>query len=230
MSSALILLSGGLDSATLLAYAATVYKVDDLLALSIRYNQRHENQEMNSAQKISNYYGVEHFILHLPPSVFWGSESTLLDAKAEMPHMTYEELAKTQGISPTYVPFRNGLFLSLATAFALIRKYDDVLIATHAEDARNWAYPDCTPEFNGAMANAVYIGTYRQVRLVSPFQWMMKKDVVALGLSLKVPYELSWSCYEGGLFPCGTCPTCVERLEAFRANGVEDPLNSRIPF
>lgn len=79
-------------------------------------------------------------------------------------------------------------------------------------------------EFNGAMTNAIYVGTYHKVRLVTPLQWMMKADVVGEGLALKAPFYLTWSCYRGGQAHCGTCPTCIERLEAFRVNGVQDPV------
>jgi 7-cyano-7-deazaguanine synthase len=94
----------------------------------------------------------------------------------------------------------------------------------HAEDARGWAYPDCTPEFIGAMQNAIYVGTYFKVRLIAPFQYMMKHEIIATGLRLGAPYHLTLSCYEGTSPACGRCPTCVSRLEAFRVNGVSDPI------
>jgi 7-cyano-7-deazaguanine synthase len=137
--------------------------------------------------------------------------------------MTYKEIAEVEGPSPTYVPFRNAILLSMATAIALTAGAEEVFIGVHAEDARNWAYPDCTPEFTGAMANAIYVGTYHKVRLVTPFSFWMKREIVALGLALKVPYQLTWTCYEGGKVPCMKCPSCVERAEAFKANGVIDP-------
>jgi 7-cyano-7-deazaguanine synthase len=145
-------------------------------------------------------------------------------------------------VSPTYVPFRNGTMLAAIAAYAQqwVNKFLDTLekdkahfdspedlaaiyYGAHSEDAANWAYPDCTPEFNGAMANAIYIGTYRQIRLVTPLQWLTKEEVVRLGTRLGVPWENTWSCYKGELHHCGVCPTCRSRRQAFTAAGVVDP-------
>ena len=142
----------------------------------------------------------------------------------EMPHATYEELQKAEGPSPTYVPYRNGTFLSLSASHALANECDTIYAGMHSEDAHNWAYPDCTPEFIGAMQNAIYIGTYFKVRLVCPFTYMTKKEIVLLGVTLNVPFNLTMSCYEGRSPACGVCPTCVARLEAFKSLGFEDPL------
>jgi 7-cyano-7-deazaguanine synthase len=94
----------------------------------------------------------------------------------------------------------------------------------HAEDAANWAYPDCTPEFLGAMACAIYIGTYQKVRLVTPFVQAMKVAIVQEGLLLGVPYSLTRSCYAETVVSCGKCPTCLSRLAAFESNDEEDPI------
>jgi 7-cyano-7-deazaguanine synthase len=93
----------------------------------------------------------------------------------------------------------------------------------HAEDARAWAYPDCTPEFIGAMANAIYIGSYQQLRLRTPLEWLTKADIIQLGDRLGVPWEQTWSCYAGGQSHCGTCPTCRARRQGFVRAGVYDP-------
>jgi 7-cyano-7-deazaguanine synthase len=93
----------------------------------------------------------------------------------------------------------------------------------HAEDARDWAYPDCTPEFAGGMANAIYVGTYGGIRLHVPLQSMTKKQIIRRGQELRVPWDLTWSCYKGGDVHCGTCPTCRSRREGFLAAGVPDP-------
>src|SRR5262245_9556666 len=139
-----------------------------------------------------------------------------MDHEAEMPHVTYEELQKAEGPSPTYVPYRNGSFLSLAASGALDMGADTIYAGMHGEDAHNWAYPDCTPEFIGAMQNAIYIGTYYKVRLVCPFTYMTKADIIKLGLDLLAPLHLTMSCYEGRDPACGVCPTCIARLEAFK--------------
>jgi 7-cyano-7-deazaguanine synthase len=227
MTKGVILLSGGLDSSALLAYVlSTRVAAEDLIALSLKYGQKHGGQEIPAAWFICKHYGVrDHRILHVESHLFDGAQSTLVGEMLPNPHMTYQEIAQSDpGPSPTYVPFRNGIFISMATALALSIGAEEIYMGVHAEDARNWAYPDCTPEFTGAMANALYVGTYHKVRLVTPFSWMMKKEIVKLGLDLKVPYELTWTCYEGESAPCLKCPSCIERIEAFRANGAVDPL------
>ncbi|MEE8599015.1 MAG: 7-cyano-7-deazaguanine synthase, partial [Dehalococcoidales bacterium] len=106
---------------------------------------------------------------------------------------------------------------------AIDKEAEAVYIGVHAEDAENWAYPDCTPEFMGGMANAIYIGTYRKIRLYTPLIWMKKYQIVEAGEALDVPWADTWSCYEGLQFHCGVCPTCRARMEAFSNAGVIDP-------
>jgi len=230
MSKIVVLHSGGLDSSTLLGTFLQTTPPSEILTLSILYGQKHD-REVYAAERISEFYHVEHEVFRIPSPVFQvrseeGTPSSLTD-DAEMPHQTYDELSTSVGVSPTYVPFRNGNLISIATSICLAYGGGIVATGVHAEDSRNWAYPDCTPEFIGGMQNAIYVGTYHRVRLVAPFQYMMKSDIVRLGLILKVPYEKTWSCYEGGDSPCGECPTCIERLEAFRVNGATDPVSYR---
>ena len=222
---AVVLLSGGLDSAVCLAMA--LEENDSVIAVNASYGQKHI-KERQSAIAICNYYfdkgrDISLKILNLP-DIFKGAGSTLTDPGLEQPHLTYSELAESQGPSPTVVPFRNANLLSVATTIAVVNKAQLVYAGMHAEDARNWAYPDCTPEFLGSFASAMYIGTYHQVRLMFPLIWMMKCDVVAEGEIRDVPFYLTWSCYAGGEDHCGKCPTCIERLKAFELNGMEDPV------
>jgi len=138
-------------------------------------------------------------------------------------------------MSPTYVPFRNGNLLAQAAAYAdsLVRPLGEagfdgtlatVYAGQHAEDAAGFAYADCTPEFLGAMAAAIYVGTYGHVRLQTLFQHSTKADIIRLGMSLGVPYWMTQSCYRGERPACGACSTCHARLEAFEEAGFEDPL------
>ena len=123
----------------------------------------------------------------------------------------------------TYVPFRNGLFLSSAAAIAVSRDCEEIYYGAHADDAAGNAYPDCSQAFNSAMGRAIYLGSGNMVKVAAPFVGKTKADVVGMGLKLKVPYELTWSCYEGGDKPCGSCGTCIDRKRAFELNGVKDP-------
>ena len=113
--------------------------------------------------------------------------------------------------------------LANAASIAQNSGFDLLYYGAHSEDAKNWAYPDCTPEFNGAMANAKFIGTYQKTRLVTPLQWMLKSEVVSLGAKLNLPFELTWSCYDGKEKHCGICPTCRARKVAFQQAGISDP-------
>lgn len=221
----LVLCSGGMDSAVCLALAAQQGEVE---TLTCNYGQTHQ-REMRAALDLSRYYSaLAHHEVDLP-DIFKGSGSTLVDEGLEHPSMTYADLRLTHGVSPTYVPYRNGNLLSVAAAKAVVRECDAIWFGAHAEDARNWAYPDCTPEWIGAMANAIYVGTYFKIRLHAPLTWLMKSDIVRLGLENDVPFSLTWSCYGNGDMACGTCPTCVERLHAFEVNKWVDPVPYVIP-
>jgi 7-cyano-7-deazaguanine synthase len=220
MSKAVVVLSGGLDSTVCMALARELH--DELYAITFWYGQKHVT-EAQAAGEVAGYYDAEHRFVQLDEKLFSGANSALTD-DVEMPHMSYEELQESHGVSPTYVPFRNANLLSMATAYALTKDADEVWAGMHAEDAHNWAYPDCTPEFLGAMANAIYVGTYHKVRLVTPLMNMTKTEVVRLGLETQAPLELTMSCYEGTRPACGKCPTCVGRREAFASLGISDPI------
>lgn len=221
---ALVLLSGGVDSSTCLALARERFG-SEVLALSLAYGQKHV-RELQAAQAIADYYQVQ--LLHLDlQQIFAHSSCPLLAGSAEsIPHATYAEQLrdKPEGIVATYVPFRNGLFLSTAASIALEYGCDIIYYGPHADDAAGNAYPDCSVAFHEAMAQAINIGSGGQLRLEAPFVTKTKQEIVAEGLRLGVPYELTWSCYEGGEQPCQSCGTCIDREQAFRANGVTDPL------
>ncbi|MDY4920304.1 MAG: 7-cyano-7-deazaguanine synthase QueC [Phascolarctobacterium sp.] len=221
---ALVLLSGGVDSSTCLALAKEKYG-DNVLALSLRYGQKH-SREIESARAIANYYHVQLLEMDLAPIFAHSNCSLLTGSKEEIPHQSYAEQLKTSAGQPvtTYVPFRNGLFLATAASLALEYECDVIYYGPHADDAAGNAYPDCSQEFNDAINRAIYLGSGQKVQLVAPFVDKNKKDIVAEGLRLGVPYHLTWSCYEGAAEPCHTCGTCRDREAAFVANGVVDPL------
>lgn len=222
---ALVLFSGGVDSTTCLALAVEKYGAENVLALSVRYGQKHE-KEIEAAAAIRDHYGVAWKTLDLTP-VFASSDCSLLAGSGrQIPKETYaEQLAEADGKPvSTYVPFRNGLFLSSAASVALSEGCEVIYYGAHSDDAAGNAYPDCTDEFNEAIGRAIFLGSGGQVRVEAPFVKMNKAAVVREGLRLGVPYALTWSCYEGGKKPCGVCGTCRDRIAAFRANGIEDPL------
>lgn len=225
MKNALVLTSGGVDSTTALAIAIDKYGKDHVLALSISYGQKH-SKEIEAAKAVARHYGVEQLFLDLGLIFQYSNCSLLQQSTEDIPEESYaEQIEKTGGETPvsTYVPFRNGLFLSAAASIALSRDCEVIYYGAHADDAAGFAYPDCSPVFNNAMNTAIYEGSGHELRIEAPFVNKNKSDIVALGLQLNVPYELTWSCYEGGNKPCGKCGTCIDRAAAFAANGVTDP-------
>jgi 7-cyano-7-deazaguanine synthase len=231
-----VLLSGGIDSTTCLAIANAFHDKHGgtVEAISIDYGQRHLKETICAAE-ICDRYGIKHQVLDCKGAL---GSSMLTDPNVKVPDISYDDIT---GISPTYVPFRNGFMLARLAAHAQLYvntvdkifagwdpkpALDDLVtlyFGAHSEDAKNWAYPDCTPEFIGSMANAIYIGTYRSVRLLTPLAYLDKSQVVEWGSKLGAPYDISWSCYKGEVEHCGTCPTCRSRKDAFRIAGVLDP-------
>ena len=222
---ALVLTSGGVDSTTCLAMAVDKYGCENVVALSVSYGQKH-SKEIEASKKIADYYNVEHIYLNLA-EIFKFSDCSLLEhSDKEIPHESYNDQIKVTDGKPvsTYVPFRNGLFLASAASIALSKNCQIIYYGAHSDDAAGSAYPDCSEAFNNAMNTAIFEGSGKQLTIEAPFVSWSKKEVVKKGLELKVPYELTWSCYEGNDKPCGTCGTCIDRLAAFEANGVTDPL------
>jgi 7-cyano-7-deazaguanine synthase len=223
----LVLLSGGVDSATCLGLAIEKYGKENVTTLSITYGQKH-TKELEAARNIAAHYQVEFIYLDLA-KIFAYSDCSLLEhSNQEIPKESYVEQIKKSQNKPvsTYVPFRNGLFLSSAASIALSKECSIIYYGAHSDDAAGNAYPDCSIAFNEAMNQAIYIGSGNQLQIEAPFVTWTKADVVKKGLELQVPYELTWSCYEGGNTPCGTCGTCIDRAAAFEKNGVSDPAKS----
>ena len=218
---AFVLSSGGIDSSTCLALAVRDFHREYVKAYSVDYGQRHV-KEIEHARLVAGYFRVPHEVLKLGPQPL----SNLTNPEAEIPRVAYADLPT--GMSPSYHFFRNAQLLSLAAAFAtaqLAKEDEDgtIYIAVHAEDAQNWAYADCTPEFIGAMCGAIFVGTYQKIRLKAPLLEMRKDEIITLGTSLEVPWHLTWSCYVGDEFHCGTCPTCRARKAGFIGAGIKEP-------
>ena len=222
---ALVLCSGGLDSTTLLALAVEKFGNENVYALSISYGQRHK-KELKAARDVARYYGVEQRFLDLSAIFSDSSCSLLAHSDQDIPKESYAEQLEQSSTSlvSTYVPFRNGLFLSSAASMALSLECSVLYYGAHHDDWAGNAYPDCSLDFVNAMNEAIVLGTGGELHMEAPFVQWSKADIVKKGLELNVPYELTWSCYEGGDKPCGVCATCIDRARAFRLNGIIDPL------
>jgi 7-cyano-7-deazaguanine synthase len=227
MPKAIVLSSGGVDSTTCLGLAVYELGAANVTSVSMYYGQKHK-RELEAAGKVAEHYNVKHIELDLSV-IFEHSNCPLLQHSTDdVPEGDYaEQIDKSaNGMVATYVPFRNGLFLSTAASLAASLYPDEevlVYIGAHADDAAGNAYADCSQEFIDSMNDAIGIGTYDKVSLVAPFTGSSKAEVVKKGLELKVPYEYTWSCYNGGDKPCGKCGTCIDRAKAFSANDAVDP-------
>ena len=222
---AVVLSSGGLDSTTCLGIAVKKFGNENVSTVSIFYGQRHA-KELECARKVAEFYKVAHYEFDAAEIMNY-SKSALLNSSTEnLEKNSYGEQVKKNPRIATYVPFRNGLMISMAASFA-DGLYDDneveIFVGVHQDDAAVNAYPDCSESFIRAISEAVEIGTYGKIKIVAPFVGKTKADVVKIGLELKVPYEITWSCYERGEKPCGKCATCIDRAKAFELNGVADP-------
>lgn len=226
---ALVLNSGGVDSTTCVGIAVDKYGKDNVITASLYYGQKHD-KELKCAEKVAEHYGVRHIERDISSVMEFAKDvCTLMKGGDEIEHASYAEQIKEHGEGrvATYVPFRNGLFLSIAAAVAdsiFPGEEVEIYYGAHADDAAGRAYADCSPEFAKAMDEAINIGTYGNIHVIRPLIDMNKAEVVKTGLSLEVPYDLTWSCYEGGEKQCGTCGTCIDRKAAFEANGIKDPV------
>jgi 7-cyano-7-deazaguanine synthase len=209
-----VLVSGGLDSVTLLHHLAAERPV--AAALFVDYGSKHNPRERPCAVWQCRRLGVPLRTIRLP-FVNRLFASHLLASGGDIPDGHYADPTMRQ----TVVPFRNGVFLAIAAGFAESVGAGALAIAAHGGD--HAIYPDCRPEFMAAMAEAMRLGTYAGIALMRPFVKMTKAEIVARGHALGVDFTRTWSCYKGGDTHCGRCGTCVERREAFLLAGVADP-------
>lgn len=222
---ALVLFSGGVDSSTCLGLAVEKYGKENVICLSISYGQKHL-KELEASKNIIKHYGVEFINLDLAKIFEYSDCSLLIHSKNEIPTGEYaKQLEENQGKPvSTYVPFRNGLFLSSAASIALSKDCSVIYYGAHGDDSAGNAYPDCSIAFNNAINEAIFLGSGEALKIEAPFVTWTKAEVVKKGLELKVPYHLTWSCYEGEEEPCGKCGTCIDREMAFKLNGKIDPI------
>lgn len=214
------IVSGGMDSGTLLAALRAENPDDTLIAVSFNYGQRH-SKELDYAPRLAWHYDAEHVLVDLTALRPLLGGSALTDDSIPVPHGHYA----APNMALTVVPNRNAIMLACATGIAVARGCVEVATGVHAGD--HPIYPDCRPDFIDFMDKAMALATDGYAvpgfKITAPFVHMTKADIAALGHTLGVEYDLTWSCYEGGTLHCGECGTCVERHEAFVLAGLPDP-------
>lgn len=213
----IVIVSGGMDSVTL---AYDLHQVDEITLVSIDYGQRHR-KELQFAEECAKDLGADWALIDLTTLTKWLSGSSLTDPSVEVPHGHYT----ADSMKATVVPNRNAILLSIATGIAVARKADYVATAVHAGD--HAVYPDCRSAFTDAFEHMAREGNEGfidpQFSIYTPYIEKGKHDIASIGGEIGVPYEKTWSCYEGGEVHCGQCGTCVERKEAFTLSGIPDP-------
>ena len=217
MKKSLIILSGGMDSVTLL------YDKKDEIALAVTfdYGSNHNKREEEFAKYHCEKLGIEHIIIPLT-IIHDYIKSSLLEGASAIPDGHYED----ETMKSTVVPFRNGIMLSVACGLAESRELEKVLIANHFGD--HAIYPDCRKGFIDAISEAMRNGTYKGITIDAPYTTITKTDIAKIGKSLGIDYSKTYSCYKGGEKHCGKCGTCVERKEALRDAGIEDPTEYEV--
>ena len=211
MKDSVIIVSGGMDSITLLYD----HKDEIALGISFDYGSNHNAREIPFAKMHCERLGIKHITINLD-FMHQYFKSSLLDGAEAIPEGHYAD----DNMKSTVVPFRNGIMLSIAIGIAESNNLDQVFIANHGGD--HTIYPDCRPEFINAIDAAATAGTYNNVKVVAPYTKITKSDIARIGKKLGIDYTETWSCYKGGEVHCGKCGTCVERKEALAEAGIED--------
>ena len=209
---ALIVVSGGMDSTTMLYE----YKDEIALAVTFDYGANHGPREIPLARMHCERLGIEHVVIRMDFMQRY-FQSSLLSGAADIPEGHYDD----ENMRSTVVPFRNGIMLAVAVGLAESRGLKHVMMANHGGD--HTVYPDCRPAFVSAFSQAAQAGTYDGVTLLAPYTNMTKADIASHGRQLGINYAETWSCYKGEDVHCGTCATCQERHEALVAAGIDDP-------
>ena len=211
MKDSVIVVSGGMDSITLLYDK----KEEIALAVTFDYGSKHNAREIAWAKVHCGRLGIRHIVIKLDFMQKYFT-SSLLEGGDEIPEGHYAD----ENMKSTVVPFRNGIKLSVAAGRADRNGLKKVLIANHGGD--HTIYPDCRPEFIGAMDRAIANGTYEDVRIDAPYTNITKADIAKIGKRLGIDYSETWSCHKGGERHCGKCGTCIERKEAMALAGIDD--------
>ncbi len=211
MKDCILILSGGMDSTTMLYE----YRDDIALAVSFHYGSNHNDKEIPFARYHCEKLGIKHITI---PLAFMKQyfRSSLLEGSEAIPEGNYDD----ENMKSTVVPFRNGIMLAIVAGLAETYGLKHVMMANHGGD--HTIYPDCRPAFVEAMSSAIAAGTYEGITLKTPYTNITKGEIARKGKALGIDYTQTWSCYKGGEVHCGKCGTCRERKEALAAAGIED--------
>ena len=212
MKNKLIILSGGMDSITLL----NEYKDEIAMAVTFDYGSNHAKKEIPMAKLHCERLGIKHIVIPLA-FIHEYFKSSLLEGADAIPEGHYA----AENMKSTVVPFRNGIMLAIACGIAESNGLKEVMIANHSGD--HAIYPDCRTEFINAMSEAMRLGTYEGISIIAPYSDITKTDIARHGKEIGLNYAETWSCYKGGEKHCGKCGTCVERKEALHDAGIDDP-------
>jgi 7-cyano-7-deazaguanine synthase len=201
-----VVFSGRLDSTTLLYHLIALGH--EVKAISFDYGQRHR-KELDAALAIANLLSIEHQILDVSGLTAIFGANALTDHGTSVPHGEYSP----ETMQVTVVPNRNMIMIAIATGWAIASGYDSVAFGAHSGEYT--PYPDCQPTFAAAINAATHVCDSNPIEVLAPFVRWSKGDIVARGKEIGVPFEMTWSCYEGGDEPCGKCSTCLDRQNAF---------------
>lgn len=211
MKDSVIIVSGGMDSITLLhEYADRI-----ALAVTFDYGSKHNANEIPFAKLHCERLGIKHIVIPLGFMADYFKSSLLMGGE-EIPEGSYDD----ENMKSTVVPFRNGIMLAIACGLAESNGLTKVMLANHFGD--HAIYPDCREDFVKAMSQAMQFGTYEHIEIVAPYTNITKTDIARHGKNMGIDYTETWSCYKGGEKHCGKCGTCTERKEALRDAGIED--------
>lgn len=213
-----ISLSGGLDSAVLLGVLRHTIPGQEIFGVIYNYGSKHNDRENQAANAIAKHYEISSMTIDLKGMIDPFNNSTLISPAKDIPQGHYA----AEPMRQTVVPGRNLIFISILAGIAQSSGMNSIYIGVHAGD--HYIYPDCRPDFLEQVRKTVTLSSEGTVELKAPFVYMNKADIVARGVEINVPFHLTWTCYKGGCKACGVCGSCQERLEAFRLNGMEDPI------
>ena len=211
MKDALIIVSGGMDSVTMMYE----YQQEIALAVTFDYGSNHAAKETACARLHCQRLSIPHIVIPLD-FMHQYFKSSLLEGSDAIPEGSYDD----ENMKSTVVPFRNGIMLAIACGMAESNGLRRVMIANHGGD--HAIYPDCRPPFIRAMSEAMQQGTYANIEVWAPYTHITKTDIALRGKQLGIDYSETWSCYKGGEHHCGKCGPCMERIEVLSEAGIED--------